>query len=207
MQWYRRAIDVTVQLGALGTGGHIGALSVQDAQNAQRKQILVEELKERLSDLSRYAAQQGLDFLLFENMAVPREWGHSIEEAQLLTNLVVSGGVPVVLCLDVGHPCALQTGTLSDDYLAWFAQSWPHTPVIHLQQTDHSGDHHWPFTREYNSKGLIQADHVLQAIQHWKASEDVYLYLEPIHPFETDDATVLHELRESVQYWKGVMPG
>src|SRR5258708_15394480 len=52
MQWYRRAIDLTVQLGALGTGGHIGALSVQDAQNAQRKQTLVEELKERLSDLS-----------------------------------------------------------------------------------------------------------------------------------------------------------
>src|SRR5215472_9203712 len=31
MRWYERAIDFTARLGALGTGGHLGALSVQDA--------------------------------------------------------------------------------------------------------------------------------------------------------------------------------
>jgi D-erythrulose 1-phosphate 3-epimerase len=203
MRWYERAIDFTARLGALGTGGHLGALSVQDAANEERKQALIQEMKERLESLSRYAAQRGLQFLLFENMAVTREWGHSIEEAQALAGLVTEG-VPLILCLDVGHPCALHTGTASDDYLAWLTQPWPpspHTPVIHLQQTDRTGDHHWPFTTEYNGKGIVQAESILNAIRKWPDGKDVYLFLEPIHPFESNDASVLHDLQESVQHW------
>jgi sugar phosphate isomerase/epimerase len=116
MHWYERAIDFSARLGALGTGGHLGALSVRDAQDMARKDVLIQEMMQRLQSLSRYAAQKGLQFLLFENMAVTREWGHSIEEAQTLTNLVVQAGVPLILCIDVGHPCALHTGTPSDDY-------------------------------------------------------------------------------------------
>ncbi|MGH2496206.1 MAG: sugar phosphate isomerase/epimerase family protein [Ktedonobacteraceae bacterium] len=202
MRWYERAIDFTAHIGAGGMGGHIGAFSAQDAMNAERKHTLLRELEERLAALSRYAAQHGLNFLLFENMAVEREWGHSIEEARQLTNIDMGGGVPLVLCLDVGHPCALHTGTASDDYLAWFAQPWPHLPIVHLQQTDRSGDHHWPFTRSYNAQGMVQAEAILQAIEPWLAHGDVYLFLEPIHPFEADDNTVLDELKESVDYWR-----
>lgn len=199
-RWYERAIDFTASLGARGVGGHIGAFSVQDAASNERRQLLLSELQERLISLSHYAALRGLDFLLFENMAVEREWGHSIEEAQWLTHLDMDGGVPLVLCLDVGHPCALRTGTASDDYLAWFAQSWPQQPIVHLQQTDRSGDHHWPFTQQYNVQGIVRAEQALQAIASWR--EDVYLFLEPIHPFEADDNLVLAELRESVEYWR-----
>jgi sugar phosphate isomerase/epimerase len=202
MRWYERAIDFTARLGASGMGGHIGAFSVQDAMNEQRKQTLLRELEERLTALARYAAQHGLSHLLFENMAVTREWGHTIEEAQQLANMDTGGGVPLVLCLDVGHPCALHTGTASDDYLAWFAQPWSHRPIVHLQQTDHTGDHHWPFTRKYNAQGMVRAEDILQAIEPWLATGDVFLFLEPIHPFEADDNVVLDELRESVDYWR-----
>jgi sugar phosphate isomerase/epimerase len=202
MRWYERTINFTARLGALGTGGHLGALSVQDMADEARKQTLLTEMRERLKFLSCYAAERGLQFLLFENMAVPREWGHSIEESQEITNLAFQGGVPLVLCLDLGHPCALHTGTASDDYLAWLAQPWPHTPVIHLQQTDRTGDHHWPFTQEYSGRGIIEASPVLNAISLWPDNTDVYLFLEPIHPFEADDASVLEDLRKSVQYWQ-----
>ena len=204
-RWYERAIDFTAHLGALGTGGHIGALSVRDATNDLRKQALIQELRERLAALSRYAARQGLQFLMFENMAVSREWGHSIEEAYSLTSLVAGGGVPILLCLDVGHPCALHTGTASDDYLAWLAHPWPRTPVIHLQQTDRTGDHHWPFTPEYNGQGIVSAESTLETIKQWPDDVDVYLFLEPIHPFEAGDASVLRDLRKSVQYWQEAM--
>lgn len=202
MRWYERAIDFTARLGAGGMGGHIGAFSVQDAANLERKQTLLEELEKRLTNLSHYAKQRGLSFLLFENMAVEREWGHSIEEAQQLARLDMGDGVPLVLCFDVGHPCALHTGTASDDYLAWFAQPWPQRPIIHLQQTDRTGDHHWPFTREYNEQGMVRAESILQAIASWQADGDAFLFLEPIHPFEADDNKVLDELKESVRYWR-----
>ncbi len=201
-RWYERAIDFTARLGAWGTGGHIGALSVPDAADAERRAALIEEMMERLRSLALYATGKGLRFLLFENMAVEREYGYSIEEAQSLAGMTTGDNVPLVLCLDIGHPCALHTGTSSDDYRVWLAQLWPQTPVIHLQQTDREGDHHWPFTQVYNERGMIRPTDVLSAIGQWAAESDVYLFLEPIHPFEADDASVLQDLRESVQYWK-----
>jgi sugar phosphate isomerase/epimerase len=204
-RWYERAIDFTARLGANGMGGHIGAFSVQDDMNQERKEILLYELQERLIALSHYAAHQGLSHLLFENMAVTREWGFSIEEAEWITNLDTGAGVPLVLCLDVGHPCALHTGTASDNYLAWFARPWKHPPIIHLQQTDRTGDHHWPFTSKYNAQGLIRAESILQSIELWLKDEDVFLFLEPIHPFEADDNLVLDELSESVEYWRDAL--
>lgn len=204
MRWYERAIDFTARLGASGMGGHIGAFSVQDAANAERKEMLLHELEKRLCTLAHHAAQRGLSHLLFENMAVEREWGHSIEEAQQLAHMD-TGGVPLVLCFDVGHPCALHTGTASDDYLAWFAQPWPHRPIVHLQQTDRTGDHHWPFTRSYNAQGMVRAEDILSAIEPWQADGDVFLFLEAIHPFEADDNGVLDDLKESVDYWMGLL--
>lgn len=202
LRWYERAIDFTTQLGAWGMGGHVGAFSVRDAADAERRSALLAEMTRRLSYLARYAAVKGLRFLLFENMAVEREYGHSIEEAQALTGLTMNDGVPLVLCLDVGHPCALHTGTASDDYRAWLAHPWLHPPVIHLQQTDRGSDHHWPFTDAYNGVGLIRPADVIASIQQWPPASDVYLFLEPIHPFEADDASVLQDLRESARYWK-----
>jgi D-erythrulose 1-phosphate 3-epimerase len=202
MHWYERAIDFTARLGASGMGGHLGAFSAQDASNPTRKQALIHDMLERLHLLSRYAADRGLQFLLFENMAVTREWGHTIEEAQELISLTKDNRVPLVLCLDIGHPCALHTGTSSDDYLAWFTQTWTPTPIVHLQQTDTTGDHHWPFTQAYNAMGVVQAEKVVSAVRSWSSASDVYLFLEPIHPFEVADATVLNELRQSVAYWQ-----
>src|SRR5258708_26252394 len=82
MRWYERAINFTAGLGALGTGGHIGALSVPDAADEDRKRSLISELQDRLAYLSRCSAGLGLQFLLFVNIAVSRAGGQAIEEAQ-----------------------------------------------------------------------------------------------------------------------------
>lgn len=205
MRWYERAIDLTALMGAWGAGGHIGAFSVQDAAQATRRQALLAEMIERLNALTGYAERKGLQFLLFENMAVPREYGHSIEEAQALLTSVTGPGVPLLLCLDLGHPCALHTGTHSDDYLAWLDYPWTRLPVMHLQQTDRTADHHWPFTAACNQLGMVRAEPVVRALRRWSAKQDVYVFLEPIHPFEADDQLVIRELQESVEYWRAAL--
>ena len=66
-------------------------------------------------------------------MAVPREWGHTIDEARELTAMGAPEGVPIVLCLDIGHPCPLRTGTASDDPMTWLHVPWARTAVLHLR--------------------------------------------------------------------------
>jgi len=200
MQWYVRAIDLTARMGAWGMGGHIGAWSVQDAADPTRRQELLAEMTERLAALTASASQRGLRFLLFENMAVTREYGHTIEEAEAL--LRQDTDVPLVLCLDVGHPGVLRTSTSSDDYRSWLQHPWNRFPILHLQQSDRDADHHWPFTSAYNAMGVVQAAPVVQAVRQWSEKQDIYLFLESIPSFEADETVVLNELKESVAYWQ-----
>jgi D-erythrulose 1-phosphate 3-epimerase len=199
-RWFGRAIDLSARMGARGTGGFVGAFSAADALDPARRSSLLAELADRLNQLGERAARHGLDFLLMENMAAHREVGHRIEEAHELERLTEGSEVPWRLCLDLGHPAALSTGTASDDPIAWLGERWRATPVIQLQQANRDGDHHWPFTPERNAIGLVDAAAVVDALGRW-GDGVVDLFLEIVHPAEADDEGVLADLGASVRHW------
>jgi D-erythrulose 1-phosphate 3-epimerase len=203
--WFERAIDLTAEMGVAGTGGFLGAFSAREATNAGLREERIAELTDTMAGLSEHAARAGLSFLLFENMAVPREFGHSIPEAHRLEELGAGGPVPWILCLDLGHPCALSTGTPSDDPLHWIGQSWQHTPVIQIQQANRDGDFHWPFTPERNAEGLLSPLAVVESLV--AAGDDTSLFFEIIHPAECPDDAVLDDLRQSVECWRAALAG
>jgi D-erythrulose 1-phosphate 3-epimerase len=200
---WARLIRFAARLGARSAGGHVGSLSRVDADNRGRRALLWSELGGRLAELSRLARRSGLDALLVENMACDREPCRMSEVAELLSP-GDSERASIALCLDVGHQCAPGvTGPDADPY-AWLREMGPRAPIVHLQQSDAAGDHHWPFTPEYNDRGRIHGREVLDALGSSDADE-VTLVLEIIPPFEADDARVLGELRESVMYWQEVL--
>jgi D-erythrulose 1-phosphate 3-epimerase len=201
--WFERAIDLTAEMGVAGTGGFLGAFSVSDATDAELREQRLAELAEVMAGLSEHAARAGLSFLLFENMAVPREYGHSIPEAHRLEELGAGGPVPWILCLDLGHPCALSTGTSSDEPLHWLDESWQHTPVIQIQQANRGGDFHWPFTPQRNGEGLLSPQAVVESLV--AAGTDTSLFFEIIHPAEHPDDAVLDDLRQSVECWRAAL--
>ena len=73
--------------------------------------------------------------------------------------------------------------------------------MIQLQQSDATGDHHWPFTAERNAAGRIDADGVIDALGDGGTQESLLL-LEVIPSFEQDDDGVLGDLAASVDYWR-----
>jgi D-erythrulose 1-phosphate 3-epimerase len=109
--------------------------------------------------------------------------------------------VPVVLCLDVGHQCVPGTTAPDRDPYAWLERLGGRTPVVQLQQSDAAADHHWPFTRQRNAAGRIDAENVLAALDA-SGARGTTLVLEVIPPFEQDDDEVVEELQESVAYWR-----
>lgn len=206
-RWFLRAIEVTARLGARGTGGFLGALSVADAAEPPRRAQMLHSLGGSMERLSNHASRVGLEFLLFENMAVGREPGFCIEEAAMLEArgnkpAMRGNGAPWVLCLDLGHPCALPSSSASADPLAWIAAKWRWPPVLQIQQSNRDGDHHWPFTAEHNRAGLLHATATIEALMASGWEGDIYLFLEVIHPHEHPDAGVLADLEQSVAYWR-----
>jgi D-erythrulose 1-phosphate 3-epimerase len=199
-RWYRRAIDFTAATGAHSTGGHVGAYSVADWSDATRRAVLWRGLQDQLGELAAYARGAGLDSLMVENLASPREPSSMAGVRSLLTD-GDADHVPIVACLDVGHQCvAGATGDELDPY-AWLIALGARAPIVQLQQSDAVADHHWPFTPATNAAGRIEAPRVLSALQESGASE-VALILEIIHPFEASDEQVIAELRESADYWR-----
>ena len=200
-EWYRNVIDLAGQLGARGAGGHIGAFSVASAANETERASLLEAQLQAMRELADHAAARGLDHLMFENLAVAREYGHTIGEAAVLELALVGTPIPWVLCLDLGHPASLMTGTVSDDPVRWLEASWAQTPVIQLQQATRGHDSHDPFTTSTLETGLVKREPVLEAISQWHVDE-VFLFLEVIPAHEASDRQVLDDLRESVAYWR-----
>jgi sugar phosphate isomerase/epimerase len=198
--WYERVIRFTAAAGAPATGGHLGSLSASDFTDPARRGKLWSELEAALDRLSREARAAGLEGLLVENMACARE-PSTIDQ---VVGLLAEGDperVAVALCLDVGHQCVPGTSGEERDPYAWLRRLGDRAAVVHLQQSDAEGDHHWPFTGHYNELGRIDAARVLEAL----GSARPALIIEVIPPFEADDRQVLDELRDTVAYWQAAL--
>jgi sugar phosphate isomerase/epimerase len=196
-QWYGRMVDFAAALGAPATGGHVGAFSAQDASDKARRTELSRGLDESLERLTRRARNAGLSAFLIENLAPARG-------VQRLLARRRASHVPVRLYLDVGHMCTPGLVDPETDPYAWLNRFARSTEVVHLQQSDSSGDHHWPFTEEMNRVGRIDAQRVLSALDEGGADQ-VTLILEVIPAFEAADHDIVRDLEVSVSYWQDAL--
>jgi len=200
-RWYEHVIDLTAIMSAPGAGGHVGAYTVASFNDPQRRTELWSDLTTRLHRLARRGADTGLEYMLFENLAVSREPGYSITQAHELEGALDAAAIPWRLCLDLGHPAALGTGSASDEPTSWLREEWTYTPVVQVQQSPRGEDRHGAFTRANNLHGLVRREEVLPALLLWGVPE-VELHIEVIPAHETPDFTVIQELIESVEYWR-----
>ncbi len=200
LAWFEELIRAAHGLGGRGAGGFLGAFSVPDFIAGEAERLLA-RLFTDMRSLSETAQRYGLDFLLFENMSVEREYGHRIEEAKRIEASVSGAPVPWRLCLDVGHPFAIRDAHQRGGGLEpWLCEPWACTPVVQLQQTRWGQDQHAPFAGE-PIEGQVEREKVLAAVSEWPADE-VTLLLEIIPSHEAADDLVLEDLRASVDYWR-----
>ena len=200
LAWYRSAIGFTALVGGRATGGHVGAFSVPDWRDPDRRRARWQDLQRDLGELAADARAAGLEYLVVENLAAARE----PSTMAMISELLEEGDatrVPIRLCLDVGHMVVPGTDGPDRDPYAWLSTLGPTAPVIQLQQSDEGGDHHWPFTTAMNAIGRIEADRVIEALGEGGVEESA-LVLEVIPAFEQDDDAVLDDLVASVEYWR-----
>jgi sugar phosphate isomerase/epimerase len=201
--WFKKVIAFSAQTGAISTGGHVGAFSVNDWNDTERKELLTNELHNSLKRLAKFSRLQGLEDFFIEPMAVARE-PSTMSEIQELIRDGDSDHVPLRICLDVGHQCVPGTSGEERDPYAWLERFGSHASVIHLQQSDGVSDHHWPFTSDKNKIGYITPSKIIASLEK-SGVTSIALILEIIHPFEEEDGIVLSDLKNSVDYWKNAL--
>jgi sugar phosphate isomerase/epimerase len=201
--WFQQAIAFTARAGGRATGGHVGAYTVRSWRDEASRIALGAALRASLRRLAQVARRAGLEELYIENLASAREPSTMQGVEELLTE-GDDAHVPVKLCLDVGHQCVSGTSGDDRDPYAWLRHFGARAPIVQLQQSDSEGDHHWPFTEEFNVRGRIDATKVLKALAA-SGAESTVLVLEVIPPFEQDDDDVLADIKKSVRYWSSAM--
>ncbi|MFA4028753.1 MAG: hypothetical protein GDYSWBUE_000817 [Candidatus Fervidibacterota bacterium] len=201
--WFKRFFKLSKELGAIGSGSHFGIMSVRDCSDPKRYVEMMREGVKLWQELTKVANDCGLKFLMFEPMSIPREMGETIAKARMLYEAVnENAAVPFLMCLDVDHGDVLSEDPRDTDPYAWLEEFGSVAPVVHIKQSLRDKSGHWPFTEEYNRKGIIHPKPVIEALRRSGAKE-VTLTLEISHrerrPFED---RVLDDLVESVRYWR-----
>lgn len=199
LRWFKDLFGIAARLGVRTGGSHFGILTFASYNDAGKREMLVEEGVKGWQELSFYAKELGFESLIFEPMSVPREMANTVEETMALMERVNANcGVPMRICLDVGHaPHPEQR-----DPYPWIEKLGAYSPVIHLQQTVLHKSNHWPFTPEFNEQGIIRPGKVLAALEK-SGCKEALLMFEISHREHFDsDFRILEDLKASVDYWR-----
>jgi sugar phosphate isomerase/epimerase len=203
LDWFKRLLDIGRRLGARNAGAHFGIMTFDTYDNPDKRRFILDEGVKGWQDLSFYARETGYDCLIFEPMSVPREMANTVEETrELLARVNAHCGVPLKVCLDVGHaPHPSQR-----DPYPWIEQLAAESPVIHLQQTVLHKSNHAPFTGETNKTGIITREKVMEAVKKAGCTDALFAF-EISHREHWDtDFRIIQDLKESVDYFRPVLP-
>lgn len=194
--FFKRAIDLTIELGADVMGTPVGGMSYDDSRNPERREVLYREMLQYIRKLAEYGKTRGLKEIHIEATPLITEFPHSPQMSVQMMKDLEGTEIPVKLLIDWGH--ALYKPLLKEeaDIHLWFQQCAPYIGAIHLQQTDGLLDRHWDFTHK---DGIITPELIKSAVQ--KANlEDITQYLEVVTIFEEDDDTVYEGMKKTMEY-------
>ncbi|MEA3485421.1 MAG: TIM barrel protein, partial [Candidatus Aerophobetes bacterium] len=135
--WWKRWFELSDKLGARGSGGHFGILSVADFNNKKRRELLIEEAVNSWRKLAHFGAEIGLKFLIFEPMSIPREMACTIDSTKELLERLNEGDlpIPIRLCLDVDHGDLASSNSRDTNPYAWLKELAHLAPVVHIKQS------------------------------------------------------------------------
>lgn len=199
LQWFKDLFAISARLGAKTGGSHFGILTFKSYNDISKREMLIEEGIKGWQELSFHVKELGYESLIFEPMSVPREMANTVEETfELKERINADCGVPMRVCLDVGHaPHPEQR-----DPYPWIERLGAISPIIHLQQTVLNKSHHWPFTDENNRQGIIHPEKVLSSLEKSGAKEALLLFEISHREHRDSDSRIIEDLRESVDYWR-----
>lgn len=194
LDFFKRGVDLNVELGASVLGTPLGGMTHRDAVNDSRREEIYKWALDAVGEITSYAHSRGLEKILIEPTPVKTEIPYSPEGTlELMQALDGRTAVPVELLIDWGH--ALYEPLLHEkaDMDGWLSTCGSYVNCFHLQQTDGTLDGHWSFTQA-GKLSRVAIDDTLKRHGHHNSVQ----YLELIYPFEYTDDYVRMDVKKTV---------
>jgi hypothetical protein len=200
--------DLTAALSGEGFGTCFAITTAAVQDDPKRRGEVLNRAIDAYHRLAEYSKNAGLQYLLFETTSVPRETGATFAENDWILSKMKGAALSMLLCLDVGHRNQEKPGGPETDPYAWIEKYGKTSPLIHIQQCSAGGSHHWPFTADYNAKGDITPEKLIQAVERSGAEQEILLALEIRHrAYYPDEYKLEENLKASVEYWREWVKG
>lgn len=201
-RWFEHFLEIGSELGARNAGSHFGIMTFDTYENKEKREYVLNKGIEGWQKLSWRAKELGYKELIFEPMSVPREMGNTVTGARYLMDRVnEDSGIPMKICLDVGHA---PDPSERDPYV-WVKALGADSPVIHLQQTVMNRSNHSPFTEEYNRDGIIERQKLMDCVRE-SGCKDALFAFEISHREHCDyEGRIIPDLKASVDYFREVI--
>jgi hypothetical protein len=204
--WCCAFIDLTLKLGGRYISGHYDCLGKRDLDT--NFDAAVERMVDGLVRVGEYAARTGLEAIFLEQMHRPQLQPNTLSRAhRILEALNARSPVPFHIHLDLGHAAPVfddpaHTARDKDPY-AWMAEPFGRNEItlVHAQQCDRKASRHWPFTPQFNKRGIIEAGRCVDALASSGVGEAV-IALEILYPRGTRIETIEPDMVASAEYWR-----
>ena len=195
LTYFKRAIDMTVKMGAKILGSPVGGMNYDDARDEKKREELYQIMLEYIRKLAEYGKEKGLEEIHIEATPLWTEFPHTPEVSVKMMKDLSDAAIPVKLLIDWGH--ALYKPLLKElaDMELWMKKCAEYVGSIHLQQTDGMLDRHWDFTRE----GIVTPKYIRQATECAGLSH-IPQYLEVVTIFEDEDDHVYEGMKKTMDY-------
>jgi sugar phosphate isomerase/epimerase len=199
VKWFKRFVDLSVDIGATSMGSHFGIFTHRDCGSAERRAQNISHWHE----IGAYAKDRGLEYLSWEPMSIGREQGETLIECRRLQD-DVNDGAPIDfrICLDVDHGDVSSPNPEDTDPYAWIKAFGAESPLVHLKQSSSNKGGHWPFTAFHNKEGRIHPGRVVSSLMETGRTDCDLLLELSFREREPHDSTVVEVLKESVDYWR-----
>lgn len=203
VDWFKTFADIIGDLGGDSLGTQFAIFTFKDYDNPTRREELLQIAIDCWADVADHAKGAGLSYLFWEPMSVGREFGETIAECMALQERLSAANtaIPLWMMADIDHGDVQSANPDDTDPYAWARAVPPVSPIIHIKQSMQDKSGHRPFTSEYNAKGLIHPEPLLQALMAGGAKDNEICLELSFKEREPNDRQVVAHIAESVAFW------
>lgn len=203
VDWFKSFADIIADLGGRSVGTQFAILTYREQDDPARRAEMIDIAIDCWAEVAEHGRKAGLDYVFWEPMSIAREFGETIPECLALQARLSDAGmaIPMWMMADIDHGDV--TSSNPDDFnpFAW-AEAVPRvSPIIHIKQSllDKSG--HRPFTAEFNARGQIHPEPLLEALAKGGAEDNEICLELSFKEREPNDRQVIPQIAESVAFW------
>ncbi|WP_420963281.1 sugar phosphate isomerase/epimerase family protein [Brucella sp. IR073] len=203
VDWFKTFADIIGELGGTSVGTQFAIFTYRDYDDPDRREELIDIAIDCWAEVAEHARAAGLSYVFWEPMSIGREFGETIEASMALQDRISASkmAIPMWMMADIDHGDV--TSDNPDDYdpYAWARAVPPVSPIIHIKQSLMDKGGHRPFTAEFNAKGRIQPEPLLEAFRQGGATDNEICLELSFKEREPNDRQVIPQIAESIAFW------